>query len=67
MTHTARSRSHTADPLDGPVVGAHLGGRVGTLRAGLLLLVERAVAAATAEGVALGVALTEASSSFGLQ
>lgn len=45
---------------------ADLGGGVSTAGAGLLLLVERALTAATAEGVRLGLALTEGSRTLGL-
>lgn len=45
---------------------AHLGSGIGALGAGLLLLVEGALTAASAEGVALGVALTKTSGTFGL-
>lgn len=45
---------------------AQLGRRVSALRAGLLLVVEGAVATAAAEGVRLGVAFTEAGRTFGL-
>lgn len=45
---------------------AHLGGRVGARRAGLLLLVESTVTATSADAVRLGVLLTKASGSLGL-
>ena len=67
MAHAASTGSLATDALDTPVVGAHLGSRVSALTASLLLLVEGAVAAATAQGVRLGVAFTEAGSTLGLE
>jgi hypothetical protein len=66
MSHPSSSRCLASNSLFTPVVAAHLGGWVGTLGAGLLLLVERAVSAATAQSMALGMAFSEAGGTFGL-
>lgn len=61
VAHAARARRLAALALLAPVVRAQLRRRVRALRTRLLLLVERAVAAAAAQRVCLCVALTKAS------
>ena len=56
----------STDTLYAPVVVTQLGAGIATLGALLLLVMERAVATAAAQGVGLGVAFSEAAGSFGL-
>ena len=81
VSHTAGTSGLASKGLLAPVVymksvskpgnkrdtSTHLGGRVGAGSTSLLLLVERAVSTASAEGVALGVLLTKAGGTFGLK
>jgi len=67
VAHAASALSSSALRLGGPVVAAHLGGGVAARRALLLLDVERAHTAATAQSVRLVVAGTLRAGTLRLQ
>jgi hypothetical protein len=66
VSHATGTGSLSSLTLLRPVERSDLGSRITALSAGLLLLVERTVATTSAEGVGLGVTLTEGTGTFGL-
>lgn len=64
VSHSAGTGGLSPLGLKTPVEGPQLGGRVTTLSAGKLLLVERPVTTSPAEGVGLGVSFTKGGSTF---
>jgi len=66
VAHTAGTGGLSTLSLDRPVEGTDLGRRITARSAGLLLVVEGALATTSAESVRLGVTLTERGGTLGL-
>jgi hypothetical protein len=66
VSHATSTGGLSSLTLLRPVERSDLGGGITALSASLLLLVERAVATTTTQGVGLGVALTERTGTFSL-